>query len=116
MTEQTYSTRNNQPAFLRGSKNIEPAIGKSVSPLSQPRLSHNTMYTNSTKDLNIKREEPRPFKPNTNATSFIPNRNGQFDSTSPKGMLPNGKPSFLDSKGESKNPMKGSMFLGETQN
>ena len=99
MAEQPYSTRGSQPSFLRGGKNIEPAIGKSVSPLAQPRLSHNTMYTNSTKDLNIKREEPRPYKQNGNGPSFIPNRNGQFDSTSPKSMVPNGKPSFLEGKG-----------------
>ena len=95
MTEQSYSNRNPHPAFLQKTKNIDPPIGKSVSPLAQPRLSHNTMYTNSTKDLNAKREEPRQFKPNSNGSSFVPNRGPQYDSTSPKNVLPNGKPSFL---------------------
>ena len=101
----------NNPAFLRGSKNVEPIAGKSVSPISQPRLSHNTMYTNSTKDLNAKRDDIKNYKIPGNTPSFIPSKNGPFESTSPKNGLTNGKPSFLDGKGEGKNPLKGSMFM-----
>lgn len=40
------------PKFLGIDQNNQ---GKSVSPYNQPRLSHNTAYTNSTKDLNSKK-------------------------------------------------------------
>ena len=55
MTEQLSSTRGDKNGYVRTGKNIENTNGKSVSPLSQPRLSHNAMYTNSTKDLHANR-------------------------------------------------------------
>lgn len=113
MTEQSNSNKLNNPPFLRGSKNIEPPTGKSVSPLAQPRLSHNTMYTNSTKELGGKWDDGR-LKIPTGGSPFIPNKNAHFESTSPKNALNNGKPSFLDGKGDSKNPMKGSLFMNDT--
>ena len=69
------------------------------------------MYTNSTKDLNVKREDIKNYKIPGNTPAFIANKSGPFDSTSPKNGLTNGKPSFLDGKGEPKNPLKGSVFM-----
>ena len=95
MADHQYGNKVNNPSFLRGGKNVDPVTGKSVSPISQPRLSHNTMYTNSTKDLTIKQDESKNFKLSSGGPSFIPSKKGQYESVSPKNSVPNGKPSFL---------------------
>ena len=56
---------------------------KHNSPNIQPRLSHNTGYTNSSKDISIKKEE---FKDHKYLSTYSPNyasSNKKFNQTSP---------------------------------